>query len=128
MRKSTTYSSWVNMRNRCAANGSYAKHGITVCERWEKFGNFFADMGIRPDRMTLDRVDNSKGYAPDNCRWATRLIQANNRTNSLRVTAFGETLTAAEWERRLGLPRSIVSGRLRMGWSAEEAITTPPNP
>lgn len=78
-----SYISWRDMRRRCAGPNPYSKYyadrGIKVCERWQKFENFLADMGERPIGLTLDRINNDKNYEPENCRWATPLQQTLNR-------------------------------------------------
>jgi len=79
-----TYRSWASMIQRCTnpkATGFryYGGRGITVCESWNSFANFLADMGDRPIGKTLDRMDNDGNYEPGNCRWATRLQQNRNQ-------------------------------------------------
>jgi hypothetical protein len=79
-----TYSSWVNMIQRCTNPKStgyknWGGRGITVCERWRSFVNFLADMGERPLKTSLDRRENDKGYFKENCRWATPKEQLENR-------------------------------------------------
>lgn len=78
------YKTWIAMVRRCTkptdqAWKHYGQMGITVCERWiNSFENFYADMGDRPDGMSIDRINPFNGYSPDNCRWATALTQARN--------------------------------------------------
>lgn len=85
------YSVWRTMRARCSKPSHnryylYGGRGISVCERWQKFENFIADMGRRPsEKYSIDRVDADGNYEPDNCRWATAKERANNRRNNIHV-------------------------------------------
>ena len=74
-----THNSWRAMRQRCRIAPYYAGRGISVCERWDKFENFLADMGERPEGTTLDRINPDGNYEPNNCRWATHHEQQLNR-------------------------------------------------
>lgn len=110
---------------RCYPN--YGGRGIYVCERWHKFENFYADMGPRPSTdHQIDRIDNDGPYSPENCRWATRIENMSHRRTSRLLTFEGETMSLAEWSRRVGLTTYCIFYRLdKMGWSVEQALTTP---
>lgn len=91
----SSYEVWHGMKQRCLNPRSkdyknYGERGITVCESWLAFENFYADMGDKPQGMSLDRVDNSKGYSPANCRWATTREQDRNKRTNIYVSFFGE--------------------------------------
>lgn len=79
-----TYNCWRNMKGRCSGYNPddiqyYSARGIKVCDRWKSYKNFYEDMGDKPKGLTLDRIDNDKGYFPENCRWATWSEQNKNR-------------------------------------------------
>lgn len=108
---------------------NYGGRGIRVCERWLDFPTFYADVGNPPTaRHSLDRIDPNGDYAPDNIRWATRYAQARNRRNNVRLTIDGETKIMQDWATQFKIKRELVASRLRRGWSAKDAVTTPPRP
>lgn len=110
-----TYKSWGDMLSRCrnANNPAYARYSDKGYSKdWEKFENFFADMGERPEGMTLDRKDGSKGYYKENCRWATPQQQAENRKSVHWLTFKGKTMTLAAWARELGIPKTTMHRKI----------------
>ena len=119
---------WQGMRQRCLNPRNhkypiYGGRGITICDRWEKFRNFLQDMSPRPSlRYSLDRIDNSKGYSPENCRWATARQQGLNTRQNVRLTFNGETLTIIEWSRKLNLATSVINYRLKRNWPVEKVL------
>lgn len=113
----------------CNPNASdfkyYGGRGIVVCDRWlDSFDNFVADMGLRPEGHTLERVDNNGPYSPENCVWASRKTQSQNRRVNRMIEYNGETHSIAEWERRLGWKPGVLKARIgRLGYSVEEAFS-----
>lgn len=79
-----------------------------VCPRWKIFNNFLADMGLKPDSMTLERINNTLGYSPSNCKWASQQDQCNNRSNNRIIKVDNETLTVSQWWRKLGINRNTL--------------------
>lgn len=128
--RTRTYTTWSSMLARCNNKNNkeyfrYGGRGVCVCKSWHDFNNFFADMGLKPDGMTLDRIKNDKGYSPDNCRWATHSQQATNRRTTNFITHNGKTLCHKQWSLQLGGSWSLVQHRINRGWSDERAVTTP---
>lgn len=88
MARTKIYKTWIQMRSRCTnttdqSYSEYGERGITVCEDWlNSFERFYSDMGDQPDGMSLERIDNNKGYSNENCRWATVTDQQRNKRTS----------------------------------------------
>jgi len=126
------YAAWKSMRGRCSNKNSkdwknYGGRGITVSDEWSSFENFLRDMMPNwKQGLMLERLDNSKGYSKENCKWATRTEQNRNRRNSHLVTFNGQTKTLSEWREQVGGNRDILYVRLSRGWTIEQALTIPP--
>jgi len=103
----------------------YGGRGIAVCERWHDFRNFLSDMGNRPTGTTLDRVKVNLNYEPENCRWANKEIQSNNRRSNILIEYSGKIQSVAQWAREVGLKRQTILLRIARKWSVERALTTP---
>lgn len=131
--KSSEYGIWKSMLNRCNSEGcagyqDYGGRGIKVCDRWLKFENFLSDMGPRPEGRSIDRIDNNKGYSPDNCRWATAIEQASNKRihkTAVLLSYGGVVRYLADWSKLTGIKQNTLKNRLNLGWTVDEAITTP---
>ena len=125
---SSTYRTWARMVQRCTNEDGpdyedYGGRGIGICSRWMQFENFLLDMGEKPDSgVSLDRLDNNKGYGPGNCRWATGVQQARNRRNCRMLRFRGEVKNLSEWCEVLGLAYDRTKRRLARGWSVEKAF------
>ena len=104
----------------------YGAKGITVCNEWKSFEPFaeWAKMSGYSDNLSIDRIDVNKGYSPENCRWATLVEQANNKTNTKYLTYNGETKSIAEWAKELGMTYKKLYKRIYVGWDVERALTT----
>lgn len=127
MTGSPTYNSWENMLNRCNAKNKQHKRSyntISVCEAWLTFENFLKDMGERPKNTSLDRINNGMGYMQENCRWATKREQQQNRTVNHTIFYNGETKCLSEWSRELNIPVTTLLGRLKK-WSVKDAFEVP---
>lgn len=124
-KETVEHKTWRAMKARCLnpshqAYDRYGGRGISVCERWMDFESFLSDMGRRPIGKTLDRINNNRGYSPDNCRWATWTEQQRNRRDNVSLTIggiyFPSISAAAE---HLGLKRKTLERRVRKGWSVD---------
>ena len=134
LRKHKLFSVWSNMLDRCnsathKAYKDYGARGITVCKEWkEDFMTFFMwamKEGYR-NGLSLDRIDNNKGYNPMNCRWVTMKEQSNNRRSNHLLTFNGKTQTMQQWADEVGINYWTLRDRLaRCHWSIEKALTQP---
>lgn len=128
-RCSRTYEVWRGMRDRCnnpreAMYRHYGGRGIKVCDRWNDFAAFLADMGEPPAGCSIERINNDGNYEPTNCRWATRAEQARNTRQNVQLTLNGRTQCVADWAGELGIKPSTVYARVAKGWPAERALST----
>jgi hypothetical protein len=126
---------WRGIKNRCTSKNSsefprYGGRGISVCDEWlvyKAFEEWALSNGYK-EGLSIDRIQNDSGYSPDNCRWATAKEQANNRSTTVTLAAFGESKSLAEWARddRCNVSYGTLRRRLfSEGMPAEEAITDP---
>lgn len=126
-----TYSVWKAMRKRCnnPSDKHYSRYGgrgVKVCDRWNDFRFFLEDMGERPSpEHQIDRIDNEKGYSPENCRWATATQNARNTSRNRLITLGDETHCLSEWAEIKGINVKTINTRLNLGWSEYDAINTP---
>lgn len=126
------YGIWAGMKSRCynpnnETHKRYGAKGITLSEKWKNsFLGFWDDMkdGYK-DNLTLDRIDNNKGYSKENCRWATWKQQAQNKKGVTLYTFGNKTMSADDWSKELGLKKKTVYARIKFyGWDITKAITT----
>lgn len=122
-----SYHAWVNMRYRCKKVKGWADKGIKVCDEWSNsFEKFFEDMGgTYFSGATLDRIDNHGDYSKENCRWATRKEQANNRGSNIRVIFLNKKTTLGELAEEYKIAYGTLFRRINDGWSLKDALETP---
>jgi hypothetical protein len=129
--QASIYKIWNNMKQRCTNpnNPRYADYGgrgITVCDRWMDFNNFIADVGDRPANLTIDRIDNDKGYEPNNVRWVSKADNNRNSRRCVMVTIDGVSKPINVWCKENGIPYVTCKQRRRNGWDIVKAVSTPP--
>lgn len=127
------HSIWQNMIDRTERKSNrqykdYGGRGITVCKEWrddfEAFYEWAMNHGYK-DNLTIDRINNDRGYSPDNCRWSTRKQQGRNRRSNHLISYNGEIKTLTEWAEQLQVSCDLLRDRLKCGWTVEEALETP---
>lgn len=138
MSKTKFYVAWRGMKHRTTSEKYHASHrykgrGITVCERWQKFENFYEDMydlflehidKYGEEGTSIDRIDNNSGYCEENCRWATRMDQCSNQEKCVIVKYRGVKLTLNQFARIVQIDRKTLSYRMfKMGLTPEEAAS-----
>lgn len=126
---SPEFLSWVSMRQRCKnprckAYSDYGGRGIDICREWDVFETFLADMGPRPAGASLDRIDNDKGYSPQNCRWASKSQQINNRRLSILYEYDGVSRPLIEWALLAGVPYKTFWHRYKVGKRGSELLSS----
>lgn len=122
------YRIWRSMMQRCYDKNShaysrYGARGISVCERWQDFEKFYADMGDRPEGMSLERVDNDGDYSPENVVWAGAKAQARNRRSTVYLEHDGQRKSMAEWAEETGVKIATLWARVNRGMPVDIALT-----
>jgi hypothetical protein len=123
--RTSVYISWQSMKTRCTNSSHkhyhrYGGRGISYDPRWETFENFYADMGDKPKGYTLERIDNSKGYSKDNCKWASRKEQLRNTISTVLLTYKGKTQCMLDWSKETGISYATIRSKLKLGWRADQ--------
>lgn len=132
------YGVWQNIINRCTNPKSqeyryYGERGITICDEWRNDFKVFYDWAMAngydetapKGQCTIDRIDNNKGYFPDNCHWISTKMNCRNTRKNRIVEFNGEKHTLSEWSEIIHIPSNTLTERLKRGWSIEKTLTTP---
>lgn len=128
------YLSWGSMKQRCLNPKSkayryYGARGISVCQEWQdSFSAFYQHMGPRPPLHTLERMNNDKGYEPDNCCWATTAHQSRNKRRNITLEYQGKVHVAMDWAVLFNIPKNTFLHRISKGWPIEKAIVKDGHP
>ena len=132
MSNTKIYTTWERMKARCLNKNyhnykDYGGRGITVCDEWMEFENFYKDMGNKPEGKSIDRINNDGNYCKENCKWSTPKEQNNNSRNNHLLTYKGKTLTISQWAEKTGIKYGTLKSRINSyNWSIKKALTTPP--
>lgn len=133
--KTRPYKIWIDIKRRCKdcqrpSYQYYGGKGVKICQEWESDFMAFYKWAIAngyDDSLSIDRIDVNGDYCPENCRWVTNKIQANNTTRNRFITYDGRTQTLAQWADELGVSRTLISDRLdRLGWPVDMALSVSP--
>lgn len=132
------YTVWLDIKGRCYNSNKdnfkyYGGKGITVCDEWIASFNTFCEWALangykesaKPGECTIDRIDPNGNYTPDNCRFVSQIVQANNTTANRYISYNGETKTLSEWARHYGIKWCTLKYRLDQGWGMDKAVNTP---
>lgn len=129
--RSRMYKIWKGIKNRCLNinNKDYIKYNQKgLYYKWKNDFKIFYDWSMNngyKDNLSIDRIDNNKGYYPTNCRWVTRIQQENNKTTNKYLEYNNKKLTYAEWARELNIPYYLIKNRLYAGWTIDKIFNTP---
>jgi len=124
---------WTSIKTRCFnpndhAYPKYGGRGITLCDDWLNFKNFYdwAHKSGYEENLTIERKNVNDGYYRENCTWITRGEQASNRTNTKKLTYKGQTKTMKLWSKITGIEYPTIHARItKYGWSVEKTLSTP---
>jgi hypothetical protein len=121
------YAIWCGMISRCRLTNrnnsqNYSLKGVQVCEHWQKFENFLADMGEPDADKTIDRIDSNGNYEPSNCQWVTARVQRHNTSDALHVKFNGEEKPLAVWAEEFGIKYHTAYARFKRGLPLERVF------
>lgn len=130
MSRTPIYFTWKNMRYRCEDSARpdyymYGGRGIKVCDRWQKFENFYEDMGDKPKNMSLDRIDNDGNYEPGNVKWRTPQEQSNNTRRNKYYVYKHKVYTVRGLAKLSRLSYTTIYQRIKRGWGISDTMSVP---